>query len=49
MIFPILKIINTELFIARKQWLYIYKKEMKKRIDKISDLLEEGRTEMGGK
>jgi len=38
MIFPIKKIINTELFIGGKQGFYIQKEQIKK----LSDLFEEG-------
>jgi len=47
MTFPIKKRINSELFIDRKQG-FIYKREIKKWIMKISDLLEEGKTETAG-
>jgi len=40
MTFPIKKRINTDQFIDS----FIYKREVKKRIKKISDLLEEGKT-----
>jgi len=48
MTFLIEKRINTELFIESNKWLYIQKGN-KERINKISDPLEEGETEMAGK
>jgi len=48
MTFPIEKRINTELFIGRDGG-FIYKREIKNWIKKLSDLLEEGKTETAGK
>jgi len=47
MTFPIKESINTELWVDKKQGLYIPKWE-KERIKKITDFLEEGKTEMAG-
>jgi len=45
MTFPIKKRINTELFVDGN----ICKWEIRKQINKIADLLEESKTETGGK